>query len=151
MAVMTGQIGDKPARVRITVKNPSTTVTIPVGSPVFFIMNGTDDGLAVQNAELAGADADQQFFAGILCTALPPGALGESIVYGVATARVLTTATAIVKGDSFTVVVTAAANQITRSAAGAVLTVAGPNIVAAAADATATGTSITLKVFVRAM
>ena len=151
MALRLNQVGNKATTLAITVKNPSPTVTIPVGSPVFFIMSGTDDGLAVQNAADAGATANQQFFAGILTSKLAPGDFGEAVTYGIANARVLTTATAIVKGDIFTVVITAAADQLTRSGAGAVLTVSAPNVIAAAANATATGNAITLKVFVRAM
>lgn len=143
------QVGNKADSMIIVVHNPSTTVTIPAGSPVFFSTNATKDGLDVVNAETAGAGVGQNRFAGILTADLAPNAFGESVIFGIAVARVLTTATAIVVGDIFTVVVTAAANQITRSGAGAAMTVALPNIVAAQADATATGTSITLKVFVR--
>lgn len=142
-------VGNTADKLTVVVHNPSTTVTIPGGSPIFFNTNATNDGLDVVNAETAGAGVGQNRFAGILVDDLAPGKTGESIIFGIANARVLTTATAIVVGDIFTVVVTAAANQITRSGAGAAMTVALPNIVAAQADVTATGTSIRLRVFVR--
>lgn len=125
-------VGNKYDAAFVVVYNPSTTVTIPVGAPVFFIMNGTNDGLAVQNAT-AAAGAGQVFLGGIVATptGLPPQSYGEAQVYGICQyTRVVTitraastdsynSVTAIVVGDVMQINTLASADAVSRSAAGA--------------------------------
>lgn len=124
-------VGNKYDAAFVVVKNPSTSVTIPQGAPAFFIINGTDDGLSVQNAT-AAAGAGQVFLAGVVATpgGLPPGFIGEAQVYGLCpNTRVVTitrptstdtynSVTAIVVGDIMQVNTLASADAFSRSAAG---------------------------------
>lgn len=83
------QVGNKADSAFIVVKN-NATPSIPVGAPVYFAMNGTDDGLAVQNANTS-AGVNQIFFAGVLSAVQQGGAgnlslatnfFGEAQVWG---------------------------------------------------------------------
>ena len=126
----------------IVVRN-SLSSTIPSGSPVFFVMNGTNDGLDVTTAN-AAAGAGQEFLAGILIGDLAASAYGEAQVYGICqNTRVVTftrtastdsynSATAIVVGDVMQINTLTSVNAISRSAAGAATAIL-PNIFAAAA------------------
>ena len=81
-------VGNKADTGMIVVKNPSTTIAIPAGAPLFFAFNGTDDGLAVINAYTAGSTAGLlNGFAGVAVEGVPiaggslPNTM-ESQVYG---------------------------------------------------------------------
>lgn len=136
------QVGNKADTAFIVVRN-SLTVDFPLGSPLFFVMNGTNDGLDVVNAVTA-AGAKQEFLAGIASSIIAAGLYGESQVFGICpNTRVATNSraastdsynsmTAIVVGDVMQINTLTDANAISRSAAGAA-TAALPNIIAAQA------------------
>lgn len=147
-------VGNKLDAAFIVVFNPSTTVTIPVGAPVFAIMNGTNDGLAVQNAN-AAAGAGQEFNMGIVATptGLPPQTYGEAQVFGLCQYTRVATATraastdsynsftAIVVGDIMQVNTLTSADAISRSAAGSASAIMHNIIVAQAYTSTASQSS----------
>lgn len=109
------QVGNKYDAAMIVAKNNSATITIPAGAPVYYSFNGTDDGLAVLNANAAGTAGNLQLFAGVTPVAIPPGGFQEVQVYGFCqTLRVIrqvratstdsfSTASAISVGDILTV------------------------------------------------
>jgi len=133
------QVGNKADTAFIVVRN-SLAVDIPLGAPVFFVMNGTNDGVDVVNAVTA-AGAKQGFFAGITGGVLAAGQYGEAQVFGICNkTRVATftraastdsyvSMTAIVLGDVMAINTLTDANAISRSAAGAA-TALCPNIIA---------------------
>lgn len=136
------QVGNKADAVSIVVRNSGAT-DIPLGAPVFFTMNGTNDGLDIIGAN-AAAGAKQGFCGGIALAVIPAGANGEAQVYGIClNTRVVTitrpastdtynSVTAIVVGDVMAINTLSGADAISRSAAGAA-TALIPNIVAAQA------------------
>lgn len=162
-------VGNKADVVYVSVRNVST-YTIPAGAPVFYAMNGTDDGLAVVGANDAGA-ALQGMFAGFTSRILASGATGEAQVYGIVNnVRVLTgtratptdpftTAAAIALGDILNVATAPGQDAMQRNAAGATATAYGgfyaAQTLAAVASTASTSTytaltrGVTLKCFVR--
>lgn len=75
------QVGNKKDTIQINIKSAETSVVINQGTPIFFAMNGTDDGLAVVSDEAISA-AGQGFFAGIATQALQPSQLGKAHAWG---------------------------------------------------------------------
>lgn len=71
----------KPEDITHAVKNVDS-VTIPAGIPVVYVMNGTDDGLAVALASTTTAADVTNFLAGVTTKEIPVGKLGEVQVYG---------------------------------------------------------------------
>lgn len=63
------------------VKN-ADTVTIQAGQPCIFVMNGTDDGLAVVLPSTAGAAKIASFTAGPAIRNIEPGSMQNVQVYG---------------------------------------------------------------------
>lgn len=90
-------VGNKVDKAFIVVRNPSSTVSIPIGAPCYFTMAATgltntppSIGVDVQNVASA-AGVGQSFFAGVVDTsqqygagnaALGPGYYGEAQVWG---------------------------------------------------------------------
>lgn len=166
-------VGNKADTAFIVVRNSSSSIDIPLGAPVFFTMNGTNDGLDVINANSA-AGAKQEFFAGISASIITATNYGEAQVFGLCnTTRIVTitraastdsynSVTAIVVGDVMQINTLTSADAISRSAAGAA-TAALPNIIAAQSysstasqsssfDTTSrTAITTTLKTFLRCM
>jgi hypothetical protein len=70
----------RPEGVTHAVKNLDA-VKIAAGTAPVFIMNGTDDGLAVVNSSVAPANINN-FTAGLATKDIEPGKLGEVQVYG---------------------------------------------------------------------
>lgn len=84
-------IGNKGDSALIVVRN-ADTASMPIGTPVIFAMNGTNDGLDVVLPATAGASKVQAMLCGIIAT---PGGVavnttGEVVAYGLHTATVLT-------------------------------------------------------------
>lgn len=73
--------GNKRDAVFVNVKNSEASATIPVGSPVCLVMNGTDDGLGVVLPSGSAAKA-HAFLFGVISQSLAPGAFADSQVYG---------------------------------------------------------------------
>lgn len=166
------QVGNKADTVFIVVRNADAN-DIPMGAPVFFTMNGTNDGVDVIDATSA-AGAKQEFFAGIAGTIIPQNSFGECQVFGLCqNTRVVTitraastdsynSVTAIVVGDVMQINTLTSVDAVSRSAAGAATAIL-PNIIAAQAYTstasqsssfdTTSRTAITtyLKTFIRAM
>lgn len=172
-------VGNKYDSAFIVVRN-ADAYDIPLGAPLFFVMNGTNDGLDVVGANVA-AGAKQEFFAGIAVAPSSPNSNviaqnrhGEAQVFGLCqNTRVVTitraastdsynSVTAIVVGDVMQINTLSSVDAISRSAAGAATAIL-PNIIAAQAYTstasqsssfdTTSRTAITtaLKSFIRAM
>jgi len=172
-------VGNKYDAAFIVVRN-ADNYDIPIGAPIFFVMNGTNDGIDVKGAN-ASAGANQEFFAGIVAAPSGPNlsvlaqkGYGESQVFGLCqNTRVVTATraastdsynsfTAIVVGDVLQINTLTGADAVSRSAAGAATAIL-PNIIAAQAYTstasqsssfdTTSRTAITtaLKTFLRAM
>lgn len=74
---------DKPFYEAIVVKNAEASASIPIGTPVIFAFNGTDDGLAVVLPSSSSAVKATMFFAGVCAHSnLAPGNVGSSIIDG---------------------------------------------------------------------
>lgn len=89
-------LGAKYQTVIVQVKN-ADTVVIPNGTPICFVFNGTDDGLAVVLPNTGGAAKATTLFAGVVeftgtsaGTGLPVGSIGDAFFFGMVTnAKVL--------------------------------------------------------------
>lgn len=66
----------------IRVRNAESSATIPAGSPVCFVFNGTNDGVDVVLPATGGAARATSLFAGVTPLAVAAGALADTIVYG---------------------------------------------------------------------
>lgn len=81
-------LGAKYQTVIVQVKNEDS-VTIPNGTPVAFVFNGTDDGLAVVLPNTAGAAKATTLFAGVVefagSTGLPVSSVGDAFFFGMVT------------------------------------------------------------------
>lgn len=95
-------VGNKYDAAYIVVHNAMTAKTIPQGAPVFFLLNGTNDGLDVQDANTS-AGAGQEAIAGIVVTngGLPPLGYGEAQVFGICQSTRIVTATRTTSTDSY--------------------------------------------------
>jgi hypothetical protein len=166
--------GDKPVRSRNRIRSDESTVTILKGSPVFFTMDGTRDGIDAVSAEGLAA-AKQGFFAGLSTIDIAPGKIRETIIFGtVEYARVVTATraattdvwasyAAIATGDILSVLTaTGSVQALTRAGAGSAgvfpMFAAVGTIASATTQASSVGSATfsgslystsTLKVFVR--
>ena len=95
-------VGNKYDVAFIVVHNSMTAKTIPQGAPVFFILNATNDGLDVRDANTA-AGAGQEAIAGIVATngGLQPLGYGEAQVFGICPSTRIITATRTTSTDSY--------------------------------------------------
>jgi len=170
-----GQLGGKAEIVLINIKNAEASASIANGTPVAFVYNGTDDGLAVVLPATAAGTKATSLFAGI-CempggTTLIVGAIGKAIANGLAlsvkitqTTRAATTDSwstfaAIATGDIFTV--DTVNNAMQRQTAGVVtgflpFAIAGQSLGSGSGTASATSDTRTvqtgtIKMHIRAM
>ncbi len=100
MNVMT--VGRGPQRVRVPVKSAEASATIPRGTPVCLVMNGTDDGFAVVLPATGGAAKANLFNYGVVIDAIAPKEETDSIVYGLVPYALVTRATRAASSDSWT-------------------------------------------------
>ena len=79
---MNTQLGTKPDNYRVMVQNVDT-VAIPPGTPVFLVLNGTNDGVAVVLPSTGGATKANYFY-GVYAEglALPVNDYGPAQVWG---------------------------------------------------------------------
>lgn len=131
-------VGNKYDVAFVVVRNQLST-TVPLGAPVFYVMNGTNDGLDITNATTA-AGAGQEFLAGVAAQAIPANGYGEAQVFGLClNTRIVTitrpastdsynSVTAIVQGDILQVNTLVGVDAFSRSAAGAATAIL-PNII----------------------
>lgn len=75
------QNGNKRDLIAMVIHN-ADTVTIPVGTPVALVMNGTNDGLDVQLPSTLGAAYAHALSYGVALGPVAVGAYGEAIVFG---------------------------------------------------------------------
>ena len=76
------QVGNKRDIVDVVVHNAETSAQIPAGTPIAFVMNGTNDGLDVVLPATAGAAKATSFAAGIALQNMNAGDYGDSQVFG---------------------------------------------------------------------
>ncbi len=74
--------GNKADHVMLNVKNAEATASIPRGTPVIAVFNGTDDGMAVVLPSTAGSAKSFNFRYGVATTTLAAGQQGEAIAFG---------------------------------------------------------------------
>lgn len=104
MGIRIPALGDKNSQFVATVINGETTNAIPVGTPVAYVMNGTNDGYAVVLPATAGASKATTFFAGIYAgpqSSLAAGAIGDVVFGGIVTNALITLQTRATSTDSF--------------------------------------------------
>lgn len=99
-------VGNKYDAAYVVVRNSLTqtnSTIIPQGAPVFFVLNGTNDGLDVTNAQ-AAAGAGQEAIAGVLVspsTGLLQSQYGEAQVFGICQSTRVITFTRTTSTDSY--------------------------------------------------
>lgn len=79
-------IGTKPFVADINYKNGESSASIPAGSPICFVMNGTEDGFLAVLPSTAGAALTPELFAGVALTPISvvANAYGMARVWGLA-------------------------------------------------------------------
>ncbi len=95
-------VGNKYDVAYVVGHNSLTAKTGPQGAPVFFVMNGTNDGLDITDAN-TNAGAGEEALAGIVVTngGLNPLAYGEAQVFGICPSTRVVTATRTTSTDSY--------------------------------------------------
>lgn len=94
-------VGKGPDHVLDVIKSAEASATIPAGTPVSLVLNGTDDGWAVVLPSTAGAALANSAFYGVATAALTPGNIGESITFGIVPYAILAASTRAATSDSF--------------------------------------------------
>lgn len=94
--------GNKRDSVYTVIRNAEATLSIPAGTPVTLVMNGTNDGLDVVLPNTAGDAKNGAFRYGVATSALVAGNYGEAIVYGFCPYALITRATRAATSDSWT-------------------------------------------------
>jgi hypothetical protein len=166
-------ITDKAQNTKEIVRNDESA-TIPVGTPVAYVFDATDDGLAVVLPSTAGAAKAHTLFAGIVVdNALPTDLpkLGRVLRHGLCRVTKVMMQTRAASTDSFAsysagavgdvLVVNTVANCLLRTAAGAAsayqpIAILGETYASGASSASATSDTRTLissslKTFIRSM
>jgi len=83
-------VGNKADILAVVIHN-ADTITIPLGTPVVVVCNGTNDGLDVVLPSTAGASKMHSLAFGVtIGPSLAVGAYGEAMIFGFHTAVVLT-------------------------------------------------------------
>lgn len=85
----------------IAIVHNADTVSIPAGTPVALVLNGTNDGLDVVLPATAGAALSGAAYYGCVTSTLAVGAYGESVIFGMVTNAVLTFATRAATSNSW--------------------------------------------------
>lgn len=95
-------IGNKADHVRVNVKSAEASASIPRGTPLSLVLNGTDDGLAVVlPATNAAAKANSGAF-GVALADIAAGQYGESMIFGIVPYALITRMTRAASSDSWT-------------------------------------------------
>ncbi len=95
-----GQTGNAPARVTFQAKSDEASATIPVGSPVCFQFDATDDGLAVILPSGSAPKSHALGF-GVAVSQFTPGGNGRVQTYGFVRNAVILLQTRTASGESF--------------------------------------------------
>jgi hypothetical protein len=85
-------VGNKADHIRLTIKNEDT-VSIPQGTPVSLMLNGTDDGLAIALPSTNGATKAQSAFLGVTLATHAVNDVGTVISFGIVPYALLTVMT----------------------------------------------------------
>ena len=85
-------VGNKADHIRLTLKNEDT-VSIPPGTPVSLMLNGTDDGLAIALPSTNGAAKAQSAFLGVTLATHAVNDVGTVISFGIVPYALLTVMT----------------------------------------------------------
>ncbi len=96
------QVGNKKDVCAVVIKNAESSASIPQGTPVTLVLNGTDDGIAVVLPSTAGDAKNGAFKYGIATTTIAAGAFGEAQVFGHNSYSLFTRATRAASSDSWT-------------------------------------------------
>jgi hypothetical protein len=96
------QVGNKADSVLMVIRNAETSATIPIGSPVTLVLNGTNDGLDVVLPNTAADAKNGAFKYGIATSSILAGAYGESLVFGFTSYALMTRMTRAATTDSWT-------------------------------------------------
>lgn len=93
--------GNKGDSAIITVHNAEASADIPRGTPVVYVMNGTNDSLDVVLPATAGAAKSAGFMAGVTTDTITNGKHGEAVAFGVVTYAIMTRMTRAATTDSW--------------------------------------------------
>jgi hypothetical protein len=96
------QNGNKKDIVAVVVRNDEASASIPRGTPVTLVLDGTEDGVAVVLPSTAGDAKNGAFKYGIAVNTIAAGDYGESQVFGHCSYAILTRATRAATSDSWT-------------------------------------------------
>jgi len=95
-------VGNKADRFAVVIRNAEVTASIPRGTPVIAILNGTNDGLDVVLPATAGSALSFNARLGVATDTLTAGQYGESLVYGYVQYALITRMTRAASTDSWT-------------------------------------------------
>lgn len=95
-------VGNKADKSLVVIRNGEASASIPRGTPVTLVFNGTNDGLDVVLPSTAGDAKNGAFKYGITVDTLASGAFGESQVFGYSPYALLTKMTRAASSDSWT-------------------------------------------------
>lgn len=95
-------VGNKRDNVMVVVRNAESSASIPQGSPLTLVLNGTNDGLDVVLPGTAGDAKNGAFKYGIASDTIANGAYGEAIVFGFCAYALMTKMTRAASTDSWT-------------------------------------------------
>lgn len=96
------QNGNKKDIVAVVIRNDEATASIPRGTPVTLVLDGTEDGVAVVLPSTAGDAKNGAFKYGICTRTLAAGEYGEAVVFGFIDYAIQTRATRAASSDSWT-------------------------------------------------
>ena len=95
-------VGNKGDKLSVVVRNGEVSASIPRGTPVIAILNGTNDGLDVVLPSTAGAALSFNARLGVVSETLTAGAFTDSIVYGYVAYALITRMTRSASSASWT-------------------------------------------------
>src|SRR5674476_977959 len=95
-------VGNKRDSVFTVVKNGEASASIPAGTPVTLLLNGTEDGVQVVLPSTAGDAKNGAFKYGILTATLAANAYGEVQQFGFCPYALMTKMTRAASTDSWT-------------------------------------------------
>lgn len=101
-------VGNKRDLIAVVIKNAEVSATIPQGSPVTLICNGTEDGIAVVLPGTAGDAKNGAFKYGVCLRDLTVGVYGEAQVFGFNDYTLITRNTRAATSDSWSTVASSA-------------------------------------------
>lgn len=96
------QVGNKADKTVVVIRNAESTSTIPRGTPVVLVLNGTNDGLDVVLPATAGNALSGVARYGVATDSILASQYGESIVSGYVAYALITRMTRAATTDSWT-------------------------------------------------